>query len=324
MSASFERVKDCLQRESHDLISSQGVLVGMDIGSYGLRVIVADVQGQQVHTDHRPMSTSSPDDAVEQVLALAHGVLGHSGKSLQHVARVGIGFGGPVDCDAGVTRLSHRFAGWEHYPLAARIEEALDAPALLDNDANLIALGEARCGAGRDVRHLFYLHLSSGVGGGLVLNDRVYHGATMTAGEIGHATVRSDGPPCSCGGRGHLESYVSVGGLLRRANELGMNIDDLEQVFSSHDGGRQTLDEAVNLLGLALSNVVSLLDPQLIVVGGVVTRIGGDTFVQSISQHLEASLPPSMRRNVPVVASTFGYDSVAVGALALAMQSLWD
>jgi glucokinase len=259
---------------------------------------------------------------VEQALDLVRGVFKHNGISLRQVARIGVGFGGPVDSATGVTRVSHRMPGWERYPLAACIEEALDAPALLDNDANVIALGEASCGAGRDTHSLFYLHLSTGVGGGLVLDDRLYHGATMTAGEVGHAIVRSDGPPCSCGGRGHLESYVSVSGLLRRVNELGLQTDNLMQVFANEPASQQTLAEAIDLLTLALANVVSLLDPEIIVLGGIVVRLGGDTFVDTISRQLEVALPPSLRRRIPVVASSFGYDSVAVGALALAMHSL--
>jgi len=324
MSELFEAIQHCVQQRQGALMSSQGVIVGVDIGSYGLRAIAADLTGQQVVSDHRPMPADSSDAIVEQALELVRGVLGRSGKSLHQVARIGIGFGGPVDSELGITRVSHRMAGWEHYPLAARFEEALDTPVVLDNDANVIALGEAICGVGRDVHSLFYLHLSSGVGGGLVLDDRVYRGATMTAGEIGHATVRSGGPPCSCGGQGHLESYVSVSGLLRRVNELGLQTDNLEQVFADNEAGRRTRDEAVELLGLALSNVVCLLDPQMIVVGGIVVRLGGDVLIEAIGRQLQAALPPTMRRSVPVVASTFGYDSVAVGALALAMHSLGD
>ncbi len=324
MNEPFELVKACLQRGRSDLISSQGVLVGVDIGSYGLRAIAADLQGQQVVAAHQPMPTASPSVIVEQTLDLVRGVLERNGTSLRQVARIGIGFGGPVDSAVGVTRLSHRMPGWERYPLAARFEEALDALALLDNDANVTALGEASCGAGRDTRSLFYLHLSTGVGGGLVLDDRLYHGATMTAGEIGHTTVRSDGLPCSCGGRGHLEPYVSVSGLLRRVNELGLQTDDLAQVFADSAASQQTFAEAVDLLTLALSNVVSLLDPEIIVLGGIVVRLGGDALIDTISRQLETALPPTMHRSVPVVPSTFGYDSVAVGALALAMQSLRD
>ncbi|HEY0735719.1 MAG TPA: ROK family protein [Herpetosiphonaceae bacterium] len=323
MDEPLELVKRWLQRRQNDLAGSQGSVIGVDIGSYGLRAIVADLQGQQVVADHRPLPTGNADTIVEQVLDLTRGVLQQMVRP-QHVARIGLGFGGPVDINAGVTRLSHRASGWENYPLATRFEDAFDAPAMLDNDANVTALGEATCGAGADRRNLFYLHLSSGVGGGIVLDGRLYHGTTMIAGEIGHVIVRYDGPPCSCGGNGHLESYVSIGGLLRRVNELGLRTDDLEQVFGEEQAGKQTVAEATEMLGRILANVATLLDPEMIVIGGTVGRIGGEAFIQAISNQLQAGLPPTMRRDVPVVASTFGHDSVAVGALALAACSLSD
>lgn len=322
MSEPLELVQRWLARGRSDLIGSQGSVLGVDIGSYGLRVMLADLQGQQVLTDHRALPEGEADVVVEQTLDLTRGLLERAGKSAQQIVRIGIGFGGPVDGDAGVTRLSHRMRGWERYPLAQRFEEALGAPTLIDNDASVTALGEATFGAGSQVHSLFYLHLSSGVGGGLVLGGRLYPGATTTAGEIGHAIVRYDGPPCSCGANGHLESYVSVGGLLRRANELGLRTDDLETLFADGEGGRQTIDEATELLGTTLANVVNLIDPDMIVVGGIVARLGGDALLQTIHTRLTEALPPTMRRDVQVAPATFGYDSVAVGGLALAVCSL--
>lgn len=324
MNAPLEQIKGCLQHRQGNLIVSHGVLVGVDLGSYGLRAIAADVSGGQIVADHRPLPEGSPDSIVAEALDLLGGVLKQGGWASQQVVRLGIGFGGPVDTKSGVTRLSHRMPGWEQYPLVDRFEEAIGATALLDNDANVTAIGEALCGAGRDAASLFYLHLSTGVGGGLVLDKRLYQGATATAGEIGHATVRRDGPRCSCGGYGHLEAYASIWGLLRRANELGLHTEDLADVFDNNDAGHQTVSEAVELLGVALANVVSLLDPDMIVLGGTVTRIGGEQMLAMVRDELERSLPPSLRRSVPVVASTFGADSVAIGALALAMQSLGE
>lgn len=318
----LERVKQWLQHWQGDLVGSQGALVGVDIGSYGLRVVLADVQGQQVLAASRPLPQDGPERVVAAALDLIGDVLRQTGMQPQHLVRIGIGFGGPVDKHAGTTRLSHRAAGWENFPLAARFEEALDTPALLDNDASLIALAEATFGAGREVQNLFYLHLSSGVGGGMVLDGRLYSGATSTAGEIGHAIVRYDGPPCSCGARGHLESYLSVSGLLRRANELGLRTDNLDDLFGTSAVGQQVIAEATELLGLMLANIVTVLDPEMIVLGGVVTRRGGEPFLRAIHDRLGASLPPTMRREVPVLAATFGFDSVAVGGLALAAQSL--
>jgi glucokinase len=136
--------------------------------------------------------------------------------------------------------------------------------------------------------------------------------------------VQRDGPACSCGGKGHLESYVSVRALLRRLGELGVETNDLSQVFGDTPAARQTVAEATDLLGLTLANVVTLIDPQMIVVGGIVARTGGEAWMQQLAASLHAALPPTLVHDVPIVASTFNHDSVAVGALALALSSLQE
>lgn len=324
MDESLELVKGWLQRGQGSLLGGHGSVLGIDIGSYGLRAIVADLEGSRVQGANHPL----PDGDAEQItaagIALIQELLADSGTNPRQLVRIGIGFGGPVDADAGVTRIHHRRPGWERFPLVERLESVFDAPVLLDNDANVIALGEACCGIGQEARDLFYLHLSTGVGGGLVIDGRLYHGSTTTAGELGHATVRRDGPACSCGGKGHLESYVSVRALLRRLGELGVETNDLAQVFGDTPAARQTVAEATDLLGLTLANVVTLIDPQMIVVGGIVARTGGEVWMKQLGAAVQEALPPTLVHDVPIVASTFNHDSVAIGALALALSSLQE
>jgi glucokinase len=305
-------------------MGGQGSVLGVDVGSYGLRAIASDLHGSKVHSAHRPLPDDGAATVADAAIALARDVLKQSGTPSRNLVRIGIGFGGPVDAEAGVTRVHYRRKGWERFPLAERFEAAFDAPALLENDANVIALGEAFCGIGADARDLFYLHLSTGVGGGMVIDGRLYHGATTTAGEIGHAIVRSNGPACSCGGTGHLEAYVSVGALLRRLGELGVETNELAAVFADGEPARQTVREATELLGITLANVVTMLDPQLIVVGGIVARTGGERWLKQLSGELQRSLPPTLAREVPVQPATFGPDSVAIGGLALALASLQE
>jgi glucokinase len=321
---SLELVKGWLQRGQGSLLGGHGSVLGIDIGSYGLRAIVADLEGSRVQGASHPL----PDGDAEQIttagIALIHELLAESSTNPRQLVRIGIGFGGPVDADAGITRIHHRRPGWERFPLVERLESVFDAPVLLDNDANVIALGEACCGIGQDTHDLFYLHLSTGVGGGLVIDGRLYHGGTTTAGELGHATVQRDGPACSCGGKGHLESYVSVRALLRRLGELGVETNDLSQVFGDTPAAKQTVAEATDLLGLTLANVVTLIDPQMIVVGGIVARTGGEAWMRQLAASVQEALPPTLVHDVPIVASTFNHDSVAVGALALALSSLQE
>lgn len=236
--------------------------------------------------------------------------------------RVSVGFSGPVDRRFGTVRLAPRMPGWENYPLQERFEQAFDAVTLLDNDANLIALGEATFGVGAGRQHLTYLHLSSGVGGGLVLNGRLYHGATSMAGEIGHAVV---GHGWDGTGRPEtLEELVSIGGLLRRAAIYGLSTDNLEQIFGESNAGRRVVQETVDLMATRCAQIVALMDPEMIVLGGIVVRIGGEPFVRAIAEKVNDFIAPQIARPLPVVASILGADSVTVGAIADALDSLSD
>lgn len=340
MSEALELVRRWLQRGDGAFMGGQGLVVGLDIGSYGLRAIIADLHGTTILDANRTFPEGDAEAVTAAAIAMVRELLDQHNQGAQHstrigvgfgrhnqgarqLLRIGIGFGGPVDADTGTTRVHYRHPGWENFPLAERFEAAFDTPTLLDNDANVIALGESCC-VDRDARDLFYLHLSTGVGGGIVADGHLYHGATTTAGEIGHAIVHADGPPCSCGGKGHLESYLSIDGLLRRMRELGVETDDLNIVFDGTDAGKQTVQEATNTLSQMLANTVTMLDPQVIVVGGVVARTGGEAWIGQLGERLRAVLPPTLRSDIEVVPSSFNQDSVAVGGLALAMSSLKD
>jgi glucokinase len=317
-------VQDRLSRNSWGFLGNQGHVLGIDIGGRGSRVALIDLHSHTYHSAHREAAGNTAAALVEDAIALAHDLLAQHGVEADRLVRVGVGFAGPVDARRGIVHLSHRMPGWEQFALKERIEDAFGAVTLLDNDANLIALAEATFGIGRDVQHLFYLHLSSGVGGGLVLDGRLYHGATTTAGEVGHAVV---GPidPLYQQDRPHtLEQHLSINGLLHRAAELGLATDLLSDIFGDSPIGRQVVAEAVDLLAVRLSQIVALIDPQIIVLGGVVARHGGEPFIAAIEERMRGYMVSLVERPVEVVASVLGFESVAIGGLALALESMRD
>jgi glucokinase len=317
-------VQDRLARNSWGLLGTQGYILGMDVGGFGLRAALVDLHSHTYTAVHRDASAANAGALVSDAITLARDLVAEQGVAPGHLVRVGVGFGGPVDARAGVTLLSHRMPGWERLPLRQQIEDALGAVTLLDNDANLIALAEATFGVGRDAQHLFYLHLSSGVGGGLVLDGRLYHGATTTAGEIGHAVVGPIDPIRPRERPGTLEQHLSIAGLLRRAAELGLETNLLSDIFSDHPIGRQIVAEAADLLAVRLSQIVALVDPQLIVVGGAVARSGGDALIAAIQERMAGYMASLVDRPVPIVASVLGFESVAIGGVALALESMRD
>jgi glucokinase len=317
-------VQDRLSRNSWGFLGNQGHILGMDISSHGLRVAVIDLHSHTYHCAHREVNTGTADAIVSDAIALARDLLAKHDVAPERVVRVGVGFAGPVNARTGVVHLSHRMAGWEQFPLKQQIEEAFGAVTLLDNDANLIALAEATFGIGRDVQDQFYLHLSSGVGGGLVLDGRLYHGANTTAGEIGHAVVGPLDPQHPQGAPRTLEQHLSIQGLLARAAELGLQTDLLSDIFGANPVGRQVVSEAVDILAVRLSQIVALIDPQIIVLGGVVARNGGDSFLAAIEERMRAYMSSLVEKPVEIVAAVLGFESVAIGGLALALESMRD
>ncbi|WP_129674818.1 ROK family protein [Candidatus Chloroploca sp. Khr17] len=315
-------IRDRLAHNHWGILGNQGYVLGVDLGSYGLRVALANLQHHTFHTMSSEEVNESPDEVVQRVIAMAHALMDAHEVTPDHLVRVGVGFGGPVDLRFGTVRLAPRQPGWENYPLQERFEQAFDAVTVIDNDANVIALGEATFGVGAGCQHLVYLHLSSGVGGGLVLNGRLYHGATSTAGEIGHAVV---GQGWDGTGRPEtLEELVSITGLLQRARRYGLETDNLDQIFGESSIGHRVVQETVDLIAVRCAQTVALVDPEMIVLGGIVVRIGGEDFVQAIAEKVNTFIAPQFARPLPVMASVLGPESVTVGAIANALDSLSD
>jgi glucokinase len=224
--------------------------------------------------------------------------------------RCGIGFGGPVDFERQRVVLSTHVPGWNDFDFPHHIENLIGALPVIDNDANAGALGEAVYGAGRGYRPLFYMTLSTGIGGGIITHDNcIYRGADSYAGEIGHLTVRPGGPACLCGSHGCLER-MCCGLWLERdhgspASELLRDPEFVE---------RYVVD-----LALGLKAAIMLLNPARLVIGGGIAKAGDGLFVP-LRAELRRQITSWSRARVDVVPAELGEDSVLWGALALASQ----
>ncbi len=222
-------------------------------------------------------------------------------------SRCGIGFGGPVDFPSQTVALSTHVGGWKDFPLVARMHELLQVPVIMDNDANVGGLGEALYGAGRGARPLFYMTLSTGIGGGIVTQNGIYRGANSYAGEIGHLTIRPGGPECLCGSYGCYER-MCCGLWLERdygrpAHEL-MDDPDFVQKY-------------VVDLAMGLKAAIMLLNPARIVIGGGIAKSGEKLF-GPLREELGRQITAWSRARIDVVPAELGDDSVLYGALALA------
>lgn len=223
------------------------------------------------------------------------------------IDRCGIGFGGPVLFDRQRVALSTHVGGWSDFDLPAWVTDRFGFPAVMDNDANVGALGEARYGAGTGCDPLFYMTLSTGIGGGIIINQRIYRGADSYAGELGHMTIHPGGKECLCGARGCFERHC-CGLWLQR--DHGRTARELLQ-------DPAFVRAYVVDLALGLKSCLMLLNPARIVIGGGISKAGDALFVP-LREELVRQVTAWSRARIDVVPAALADDSVLYGALALA------
>lgn len=221
--------------------------------------------------------------------------------------RCGVGFGGPVDFATQRVTVSNVVADWKDFPLSASLERELSAPVVMDNDGNLGALGEAVYGAGVGCDPLFYMTISTGIGGGLIADGKIYRGADSFAAEVGHITVRPGGPRCACGGEGCLERICSGTGI-----EADNGKPAKELLADAAFVPRYVVD-----LAAGLKSVIMLLNPARIVIGGGISK-AGEALFGPLNAELRRQITSWSRARIDVVPAKLGDDSVLYGALALA------
>lgn len=305
-------------------------VLGLDIGGTKLAAgVVAD--GRVLVRGETPTcADEGPDAVLARLLALARRV--QAGAPGAEVDRLGVGCAGPLDRRAGLILSPPNLPGWDRFPLVARLAGALSLPVRLENDANAAALAEYRYGAGRGATSLVYLTVSTGIGGGIILDGRLWHGSADAAGEVGHMILLPDGPPCGCGNRGCWEALASGPAIARRARErLETRASRLRVIpaFTAADVARlaaagdpvavEVWDEAVGFLAQGIAALVTTLAPERVVLGGGVSRAGDLLFVplrERVRRHVR--LAPAER--IPILPAALGADVGILGAAAIALE----
>jgi glucokinase len=277
--------------------------IGVDLGGTNLRIAAVDEQGRLMEKVTLGTKTVLGRDHVLNDMCEAIRRAADKYKGNATLLGVGIGVPGIIDIETGMVRESPNLAGWSDYPVRSEIEKRLAAPVILENDANVAALGEKWLGAGRHVGDMAMLTLGTGVGGGLVLGGKIWHGMTGMAGEFGHMTVEPEGQQCGCGNRGCLEQYASATAVTRMAREAiatghapGLAkaaSSDLEfsaqEIYNlaiqGDEQARRIFRRVGRALGIAIATMINGLNLEMYVVGGGVSS-AWESFSPAIFEEL--------------------------------------
>ena len=310
--------------------------IGVDLGGTNLRIAAVAPDGtflERIHLD------TEVKEGRERVVADMCDAVGEIEQRLAGAQMMGIGIGVPgiINLANGMIRQSPNLPGWSGFPVRDDIERRLRTPVILENDANAAALGEKWVGAGREVSGLCMLTVGTGIGGGLILNGRIWHGMDGMAGELGHMTIDPNGALCGCGNLGCIEAYAAAGaitrmataairvgrspGLAREAEELGELTAEIVYIKAKQGDivAREIFEMVGRSLGVGLANLINIFNLPLYVVGGGVAR-GWDAFAPSMMA--EVSKRSLVARSTPtrIVPSALGAEAGLLGAAYLPLM----
>lgn len=303
-----------------------GHVLGLDIG--GTKLAAGVVDGSGAVRSFEVASTrpeQGSERGLERLFSLGRRAVEEAGLSWSEIGAVGIGSGGPLDTARGVLVAPPHLPGWREVPIVALAGEAFRLPVALENDATAAAAGEHRYGAGAGTRHMVYLTISTGVGGGIVIDGKLYRGATGNGGELGHVTVDCEGRPCrGCGRRGCLEAYVSGTSIAERAKEAGLgDVTASDVAAAARDGdavASEVWDETTAALACGLTSIVNLFEPELVVLGGGVSTTTGEQLLGPVRERVRTQAMGAAGRAADIVRSALGDHVGVVGAAAIAYE----
>jgi glucokinase len=320
------------------VVSDQALTLGVDIGGTKIAAGLVDAEGTILYQTRVGMTArDSATAGLACVENAINAVFAARPEARDSLAGIGICAPGPLDPRTGVVLNPPNVTCWRNFPLAAEVQRVFGFAARVDNDANAAGLAEAMWGAGVGFRNLFYATLGTGIGAGIVFDRKIYHGRTGSAAEGGHQTIDYRGPLCGCGKRGCIEALCSGPAIAQRAKERLAQGDgkksrlweicggDLSQVTAEmvgeafHAGdtvAREVLETTADLLTVWIGNMIDLLEPDVIVMGGGVARMMSGFFA-----HIEDALPKwcinQRCKEIPLRLAKYGSDAGIAGAAAL-------
>ena len=326
-------------RTSIQLEPNARFVVGVHIGVGLFRVGISNIYNEMLNNQVVDFAVGLPAEQVlAQIVTTIETIILASGVERSKILGVGVGASGLVDFHSGVNLLAPNL-NWRDVPLRDDLQQALNLSVVVDNNVRTMALGETYFGAGRGVDSLAFVYGRTGGGAGLIFKGQVFRGSTTGAGEIGHTTILlRGGELCRCGNRGCLETLISEEAILRQADQIARlypqgilaqtlsekdDISPIERVFRAGRAGDETvramLEDRAFYLGVALTGLVNLFNPELILLGGIFSR-GQDFFLEPVIQAVSQMSFGGMGKRVRIEATSFGWKAGVLGASALALM----
>ncbi len=320
-----------------------GYVVGIDIGATSIEAVLADVTGQVLQrTSEAADVRESPEKFFGRCIQLANGMIDAQGIQPAQVLGFGIGVPGPVDFARAVLVAPPLMPDWESFPIRTFINSQFpSAFVIVDNDVNIMALGEQRAGDGADIDHFIYVKIGTGIGAGIISNGRIHRGSDGCAGDIGHICVDRQGPTCRCGNKGCLEAMAAgpaiaekamqaarsgLSPLMRQMMEANNGVLRPEDVNAACREGDEAALEIIRssgqMVGDVLASLVNFFNPSHIFIGGGIANFGNHLLVAIRRAVLRRSLPLATN-HLSINFSRAGSNAGTIGAVALALEYLF-
>jgi glucokinase len=315
----------------------KSVVIGVDLGGTKIATAAADFDGSLLSKVIKPTCPERGEDAViETIVDSVKEAASSAGASKGDIKSIGIGSPGPIDPKAGTVIFAPNLM-WHNVPIVHMLEGILDLPVCLENDANVAGLGEYRFGAGKGSKNMIYITVSTGVGGGLILDGEIYAGSFGMAGEVGHTTIVNDGPLCGCGNQGCLEALAAGPAIARKAQACILHGEEtimtemvagrVEEITSKTVGeaalagdllAKEIVDKTGEYLGIGVANLINVINPDTVVIGGGVSNMGELLFAP-VRRTVEKRAIKAAFEKVKIVKAGLGTDAGLVGAVCLAL-----
>jgi len=314
-------------------------VLAVDLGGTKINAAVVSSEGQVIAREYRPtMADEGARSVIRRLQFMIDHLLSLPNMGSSQPDSISIGAAGAIDSENGVVTFSPNLPGWHNIPLRDMIREKSGVDTFLINDASAAVLGEHQFGAGKGINNLVMLTVGTGIGGGIIINGKLYTGPSGSAGEIGHMTIDLNGPKCPCGNVGCLEKMVSGSAIAREAirrlsqGEQSVLVEmadgNIASITSENVGSaarngdklaKEVVSQAAVYLGIGLVNLVNIFNPEMIVIGGGLAKMG-DLLLEPARQIVRERAFPVSARLVRIVTTELGDDAGLLGAAVFAFQ----